>query len=109
MPKVTYDGRVIECAKGAVLEEALSGHGPSLHNGITKHLNCHGRGTCGTCAVEASGALSAKGWRERLRTMLPPLRGRDLRLSCQARVLGDVAVVKHPGLWGQRTTRREAR
>ncbi len=106
MPRITWNGRVIECAEGTRLKDALAAHGGSVHNGPSKLLNCHGLGSCGTCAVEVRGQVSAPGLRERLRTLVPPLRGTRLRLACQVRVLGDVEVVKHGGLWGQRVEPR---
>jgi Na+-transporting NADH:ubiquinone oxidoreductase subunit NqrF len=67
-------------------------------------LNCRGHGSCGTCAVAVTGAVSEPTRRERLRLRVPPHDpDSGLRLACQARVLGDVRVEKHDGFWGQHT------
>lgn len=105
MPKIEFQGQTIDCAPGERLGDVLKRAKLSAHNGVTRYINCHGLGSCGTCAVEVDGdgASAPRNLRERLRLALPPLRGRDgLRLACQLRVAGDLEVVKHPGFWGQR-------
>lgn len=104
MPIVRYAGREIHCANGANLKEVLVRADTTPHNGLTKYVNCHGAGTCGTCAVAIEGDVSPPGIIERLRLAIPPhRRGSGLRLACKVRVFGDVDVTKHPGLWGQKT------
>ena len=102
MPTVQFDGREIECERGAVLRDVLRAAGLSPHNGATERLNCGGRSTCGTCAVVVDGPVSEPTTRERIRTTLPPLRGSEVRLACQTRVEGDVTVRKPLGIWGER-------
>ena len=101
MPTVTVDDREIECETGANLRDVLREAGVSVYNGRASLLNCHGLGSCGTCAVAVDGEVSDKGIREKARLLTPPHHPNyDLRLSCQTKVLGDVEVEKYPGNWG---------
>jgi ferredoxin len=105
MPIISAQGKQIECETGANLRQVLLNNGIDLYNGAAKTINCHGLGTCGTCAVAVIGAVSEMGWREKGRLSLPPHavdNGR--RLSCQVQVLGDLTVAKYDGFWGQGTT-----
>lgn len=106
MPTVRFRGETIECEEGAVLRNVLLDAGETPHNGTSHHLNCRGNGICGTCAVELDGTVSDRNAKEESRLSKPP---HDLecglRLACQARVLGDVAVEKHDGFWGQKVNR----
>jgi len=102
MPKVSAQGRSFTCDVGANLRQVLLAEGVTLHNGNAKLINCRGLGTCGTCAVTVTGAVSEPNWRDRTRRSLPPHSPtRDLRLACQTQVLGDVEVTKFAGFWGQ--------
>ncbi|MCL6433870.1 MAG: (2Fe-2S)-binding protein [Leptolyngbyaceae cyanobacterium HOT.MB2.61] len=102
MPLIRAQGKTIECEIGANLRQVLLSNGVDVYNNAAKTINCHGLGTCGTCAVEVQGAVSEMNRREKTRLSLPPhspARGR--RLSCQTQVLGDVSVTKFDGFWGQ--------
>ncbi|MEZ3114705.1 2Fe-2S iron-sulfur cluster-binding protein [Halobaculum sp. MBLA0147] len=102
MPTVTFRGESVTCDRGDVLRDVLLAAGLSPHNGAADGVNCRGRGSCGTCAVAVTGAVSDPSRRERLRLRVPPHDAENgLRLACQTRVLGDVAVTKYPGFWGQ--------
>ncbi len=105
MPEVRFQGRIAVCREGVRLRDALLDAGMTPHHPAVSVLNCHGLGTCGTCAVAVSGeegSASPTTARERLRLRVPPHHLESgLRLACQCRVLGDLDVVKHPGLWGQ--------
>lgn len=104
MPTVTFRGQEIECETGATLRDVLLEAGLSPHNGRADLLNCGGHGTCGTCAVEVAGDVSAPGRQEKLRLSVPPHDAdAGLRLACQTRVQGNVTVKKYPGFWGQHT------
>ncbi|NJK38333.1 MAG: (2Fe-2S)-binding protein [Oscillatoriales cyanobacterium RM2_1_1] len=103
MVKVYAQGKIIECDRGANLRRVLLDHGVNLYNNQASLINCHGIGTCGTCAVELEGDISELGWREQGRLSLPPHIGSSRRLACQVRVEGDVAVNKFNGFWGQGT------
>lgn len=102
MPVISFEGREAVCAVGTNLRAALLDAGMTPHHGFVSMANCHGFGTCGTCAVEVRGPVTEKTAMERWRLSFPPHREeRGLRLACQCRVVGDVEVVKHPGIWGQ--------
>ncbi|MBW4439701.1 MAG: (2Fe-2S)-binding protein [Plectolyngbya sp. WJT66-NPBG17] len=102
MPKITAQGKTIECEQGANLRQVLLKNGIDLYNGGATVINCHAIGTCATCAVEIEGAVSEMEWREKTRLSLPPHNPKkSRRLACQVRVLGDIRVTKHEGFWGQ--------
>ena len=101
MPTVEFRGQSIECKEGAVLRDVLKKAGLSVYNGKAKRLNCHGMGSCGTCAVRVDGEVSDKTRLESARLLVPPHHPNyRLRLSCQTKVLGDVRVEKYGGTWG---------
>lgn len=105
MPKITAQGKTFDCEVGANLRQVLLQNGVDLYNGQAKLINCHGMGSCGTCAVEIEGEVSEANWRDRTRRTLPPHDPkRNLRLACQTQVLGDLKVTKYDGFWGQGTT-----
>jgi len=105
MPTVSAQGKVVDCESGANLRQVLLAHGIDLYNGQAKVINCHGLGTCGTCAVQLEGEVSAPNWKDKTRRSLPPHHpDRNLRLACQTQVLGDVKVTKYDGFWGQGET-----
>lgn len=102
MPTITTQGETFECNLNANLRQVMLKNQVPVHNGAANTINCHGLGTCGTCAVEIEGAASAMGWREKARLSLPPHSlEKNRRLSCQVSVLGDLMVIKHQGFWGQ--------
>lgn len=102
MPKVTAQGKTFDCESGANLRQVLLRNGIDLYNGQAKLINCRGIGSCGTCAVMVTGEVSEPNWRDRTRRSLPPhSAAKNLRLSCQTKVLGDVQVTKFDGFWGQ--------
>jgi ferredoxin len=102
VPSVEFRDRAMDCSQGEFLRDVLLAAGESPHNGRANALNCRGHGSCGTCAVEVDGPTSEPTTREEARLSVPPHTGDGhLRLACQTRVLGDLAVRKHPGFWGQ--------
>ena len=102
MVKVQAQGKTFECDRGANLRQVLLQHGIDLYNNGAKVINCHGIGTCGTCAVQVEGEVSPANRREQIRRSLPPHSPtRNLRLACQTQVLSDVKVTKFDGFWGQ--------
>lgn len=102
MPTITYGDRQITCNKGDNLRKVLLDNGVALYNGAAKAINCHGFGSCGTCAVEITGNVSPKAGKENLRLSLPPHKANsNKRLACQVTVEGDITVKKYDGFWGQ--------
>jgi ferredoxin len=104
MPKVIAQRKTIECEPSANLRQVLLKNNIDLYNGAATTINCHGLGTCGTCAVSIEGEVSAMSWREKTRLSLPPhALDSDRRLACQVQVLGDIRVTKYNGFWGHGT------
>lgn len=102
MPTVIAQGKTIQCESGANLRQVLLQADVELYNQQASIINCHGIGSCGTCAVKIEGPVSEVNWRDRTRRSLPPHSpDRDLRLACQTKVLGDICVTKYDGFWGQ--------
>jgi ferredoxin len=103
MPKITFNGKVIECETGDNLRKVLMREGLPLYNGVASAIHCRGLGTCGTCALKIEGEVSPTTAVERWRLRFPPHeKGTDLRLACQCKVLGDLKLEKFDGLWGHR-------
>ncbi|MEN9209970.1 MAG: 2Fe-2S iron-sulfur cluster-binding protein, partial [Thermostichus sp. DG02_2_bins_29] len=95
MPQIQVQDRTLSCAEGANLRQVLLQEGVQLYNPPAHIVNCHGLGTCGTCAVQIEGEVSPMGWRERTRLSLPPHQlSKGLRLACQVQVFGDLKVTK---------------
>jgi ferredoxin len=97
MPLVTFVKQeiTVEVPRGANLRQVALDNNIDLYAFPNSLLNCRGRGMCGTCRVRVDDprALSPR--------TLPDERklgweGKDYRLACQSRVLGDVAVVTNP-------------
>lgn len=104
MPKIQFGSTTLECAEGANLRKALLDAKAPLYNPPMRAMNCHGFGTCGTCAVRVDGPVSEMTGIERWRLSVPPHKpDNGLRLACQCKVLGDVNVTKYPGKWGEKT------
>jgi ferredoxin len=102
MPIITTQGKTFACELGANLRQVLLDNGAEVYNGAANPINCHGLGTCGTCAIEVEGTVSEMGWREKARLSLPPHSlEKNRRLSCQIKVLDNLIVIKHQGFWGQ--------
>jgi ferredoxin len=102
MPQVTAQGKIFTCATGANLRQVLLEQDIDLYNGKAKYINCMSIGTCGTCAVQIEGEVSAANWKDITRRSLPPHQPeRNLRLACQVKVLGDIKVTKFDEFWGQ--------
>jgi len=103
MPVVYYKGQKMQCEPGANLRKVLLAHDSTPYNGWSKFLNCHGLGSCGTCAVKIKGVLNRKSFMEKWRLRFPPHKEKSgLRLACQVRVWSDLEVIKGDGFWGHR-------
>ena len=104
MPFVDFAGHVVECPRGANLRVVLLRARLPLYSGAARALNCRGTALCGTCAVGIVGEVSAPTEAELRRlSHFPHQPDGPLRLACQTTVLGDLAVTRHPGLFGHRT------
>ncbi len=107
MPTVHFAGKSVECPPGANLRMVLIRARLPLYASAARALNCRGRGLCGTCAVSIEGEVSPPTPVEQRRLSAPPHdAGSGLRLACQCKVLADLRVTKHRGLWGQRAEPR---
>ncbi|GAP97992.1 2Fe-2S iron-sulfur cluster-binding protein [Leptolyngbya sp. NIES-2104] len=106
MPTVKVYGQSYTCEPGKNLREFLLSQQVELYNGKASLINCHGHGTCGTCAVAIQGAVSEPTSIEKFRMNVPPHKGLDSgrRLACQVKVLGDIEVTKYSGFWGEGET-----
>ena len=115
MPQIEFDGTKVDCNQAENLRAALMRAGLPLYNGIARQIHCRGLGTCGTCAIEITPAageesegpghdfVSPMTAVERWRLGFPPHQSDSrLRLACQCKVLADIKVKKHGGLWGHR-------
>jgi ferredoxin len=106
---IKAQGKSIECPIGANLRQVLLAHDVDLYNGRANVINCHSLGTCGTCAVTITGAVSPLNWKEKARLGLHPhslvgSREKGRRLACQVQVMGDITVTKFDRFWGQGDT-----
>ena len=111
MPKVTIanEKKEIEVPAGSNLREELRKAGVQVYAGLSRWLNCHGLGLCGTCKVlvkKGMENLTPKTRRERfkLATMIGSIGHEDeMRLSCQTHVQGDCTIETHPAtnLYGE--------
>ena len=110
MPTIRFLDQTIECPPGANLRMVLTRARLPLYNSAAKALNCRGRGSCGTCAVEIEGDVSEPTPAEQKRlARRPHAPDSGLRLACQVSVRGDLVVTKRKGLFGQRDEEVEPR
>src|SRR5438067_1383006 len=89
MPKVyfPYQNRTIEVPYGANLRRAALDNGIDVYGFPAKFLNCGGHGLCGTCKVQVEPDWNLS---DRTNAEDRKLKAAPLRLSCQARVEGDI-------------------
>ena len=103
VPKISFSGQILECQEGVNLRQVLRNAKLPLYNAAAKWIHCRGLGTCGTCAVEIEGCVSEMTAVEKWRLGFPPHRSSSgLRLACQCKVLGDLKITKHQGMWGNK-------
>ncbi len=101
MPKISFENQTVECSRGDNLRRVLMNANLPLYNGIAKAIHCRGMGTCGTCALQIVGPVSELTAVEKWRLSFPPHQSNSgLRLACQCKVLGDLRLSKHGGMWG---------
>ena len=105
MPVITLanENKTIEVPVGANLRRALLNNGVSPYIGIAKLINCRGFELCGTCRVEVVDGKGASPRREDEEQTLissTPFYARkiekNIRLSCQVSVTGDIKVKTSP-------------
>ncbi len=104
MPVVTFynEHRSVDAEPGSNLRLLMKKTGVSPYRGLDSLLNCRGHNFCGTCAVEI---VDGKGAPPRTREEEGTLSGnlavahrveKNIRLSCQTTVTGDMVVRTHP-------------
>ena len=104
MPVVTFhnEHRSIDAEAGSNLRDVMLRAGVSPYRGLDMLLNCRGHNICGMCAVEL---VDGAGGSPRTQEDETTLRGnfavarvvdRNLRLSCQTTVTGDMTVKTRP-------------
>src|SRR5437868_13584974 len=105
MPKVVFvnEKKEIEVPQGANLRTEARKAGIEIYQGKDRILNCRGLGLCGTCrALVKSGMehLNPKTYMEKVNVKLHQLPSfayigheDEMRLTCQAQVNDDCAVV----------------
>lgn len=116
MPLVTLaiENKSIEVPVGANLRHVLMNNGVSPYIGIAKLINCRGLALCGTCRVEVvdgKGASARREDEERTLISSTPFYARridkNIRLSCQTSVTGDMTVKTCPKVELDRERTRE--
>ncbi len=106
MPKVKFikEKTEIEVPEGANLRTEAMKAGIQVYPGVNKYLNCLGHGTCGTCKVLVKKGMENAGpktFMEKLtlfRMFSTIGHEKELRLSCQCTVMGDLEVETQPAL-----------
>lgn len=104
MPVVTFYNqyRSHEVEAGTNLREAMRHLGITPYSGLTVLTNCRGNNFCGTCAVEiVDGKGAPPRSQDEEATLIGNLAiakvvGKNLRLSCQTTVTGDMVVKTSP-------------
>jgi len=117
MPKITFtrESREFEVPEGTNLRKAALAEGIELYP-ISRNLNCHGFGHCGQCRVYITKGMentSPKTFMEKLRIAVSWFKlghEAEVRLACQARVMGDIEVRTRPEFnwFGERKKRAGA-
>lgn len=106
MPTITFtnEKKEIQVPDGANLRQEALAAGVSLYPGVHRVVNCHGLGQCGSCRVLITKGMentSPKGLLEsaRLAVSLAYIGNEQtMRLACQTKVHGDIAVETKPPL-----------
>ncbi len=105
MPVITLanENKSIEVPVGANLRRVLLNNGVSPYIGFAKVINCRGHELCGTCRVEVvdgKGASARREDEEQTLVSSTPFYARriekNIRLSCQTSVTGDMTVKTSP-------------
>lgn len=104
MPKITFinEKKEVTCEEGANLRKVALSSGVELYPGMKRYFNCRGFSQCGECRVyvkDGTENVSKKTLLERLRVGLSFFHighEDEVRLACQCRVNGDIAVETQP-------------
>ncbi|MGI8855542.1 MAG: 2Fe-2S iron-sulfur cluster-binding protein [Thermomicrobiales bacterium] len=90
MPKVYFpiQNRTIDVPYGANLRRVALDNGIDVYGFPAKFLNCGGHGLCGTCKVKVEPDWNLS---DRTNAEEKKLKAAPLRLSCQAKVEGDIS------------------
>lgn len=116
MPIITLanEKRTVEVPVGANLRRVMLNNDVSPYKGLAKLINCRGFELCGTCRVEVvdgKGASARREDEERTLISSTPFYARkvekNIRLSCQVSVTGDITVKTHPKVELDRERTRE--
>ncbi len=116
MPVITLanENTTIEVPVGANLRRALLNNGVSPYIGLAKLINCRGFELCGTCRVEVvdgKGASTRREDEEQTLISSTPFYARriekNIRLSCQTSVAGDMTVKTYPKITIDRERTKE--
>lgn len=105
MPVVSFHDssiEAVEVAEGTPLLDAL------LQRNVNAKMLCGRRGLCATCHVYVDGSLSDAEQKEQMNVSLLTGAAPNSRLSCQAKVLGDVKVRMPEGLFVESFSELEA-
>jgi ferredoxin len=113
--KFTREKKTVECQRGVNLREVAIKNGIQLYPGIKKYLNCRGHSTCGDCrvhVVKGMENLAPKTFLEKFRIAVSWFKfghEHEVRLACQANVVGDVEVLTQPEFnwFGERPTSKK--
>lgn len=111
MPVINFvkEKKKIEVPEGANLRKEAQKAGVQVYPGIHQVLHCPGWGQCASCRVlitkGADSNVKPPGWFEKLRLLLGPItffarlgHEKELRLSCQTTVQGDIDVETQPSV-----------
>jgi ferredoxin len=111
MPVINFvkEKKKVEVPQGANLRKEAQKAGVQVYPGIHQVVHCPGFGLCGTCRVKivkgTETHVKKQSWYEKLRLLLGPITffarlgcEKELRLSCQTTVTGDIDVETQPGV-----------
>jgi ferredoxin len=111
MPVINFvkEKKKVEVPEGANLRKEAMKAGVQVYPGLHQVLHCPGIGQCASCRVKilkgAESNVSKQGLWEKLRLILGPItffarlgNEKELRLSCQTKVTGDIDVETQPGV-----------
>ncbi len=95
MPTIEFllENKKIKVGKYANLRDATLKNGFDVYIGVDRLTNCHGHGLCGTCTMEIVEGLENLSPRTAVEKIQLKDKPENIRLSCQAEVLGNICVI----------------